>query len=183
MLVEVVPVLNDLQTKLAGQNGDQVFDALKKILRGENPFPVVGVGGLTVDLDSAPFIPDGFTVEEHQKGGIIEWDRTKVRLHLDDGQKNGNVIVGNKLRKIIAKLSPYNANLLDFFLKKENQHLIPEEWKGKVVFFWGTIYRDAGGNLCVRYLYWCGTGWRWDYDWLCDDWSDDRPALVPASQS
>jgi hypothetical protein len=36
-LDKVVPVLNDLQTKLAGQNGDQVFEALKKILRGEEP--------------------------------------------------------------------------------------------------------------------------------------------------
>ena len=42
-LDKVVPVLNDLQTKLGGQNGDQVFEALKKILRGEEPTGIVSL--------------------------------------------------------------------------------------------------------------------------------------------
>ncbi len=176
MLVEVVPVLNDLQTKLAGQNGDQVFDALKKILRGEDPFL-----SQTVDLSATPFIPDGWSVEEHQKGGQFVWDPTKVRLHLDEGQTDRRYVEGHKLRKLISKKNPYNANLLDFLLKNGNQHLIPEEWKGKAVFFWGTIYRGSGGDLCVRYLDWGSGRWRWSFIWLDGDWDGDGPALVPAS--
>ena len=136
-----------------------------------------------VDLDSVPYVPDGWSVEEHQKGGVIEWDVAKVMLHLDEGQKDGKVIEGHKLRKKLAKLSPYNANMLDFLLKEENQHLIPEEWKGKVVFFWGTIYRHSDGSLYVRYLYWNGDRWDWSYSWLGNDWDSDYPALVPASQN
>lgn len=68
---------------------------------------------------------------------------------------------------------------MDFYLA--NPHLIPEEWKGKAVFFWGTIYRDADGHLCVRYLYWRGGGWDWGYRWLDYVWDGDGPAAVPAS--
>lgn len=135
-----------------------------------------------VDLDSAPFIPDGWSaVEEHKEGGQLKWDQTKVRLHLADGQKNGKYIEGNKIRKEIAKLSPYNANLLDFLLKKENQHLIPEDWKGKAVFFWGTIYRDSDGHLYVRYLSWSDRQWLSYCYWLGHGWYGNHPAAVPAS--
>jgi len=141
-----------------------------------------------IDLDADPYVPNNWSVEEHIKGGQMKWDPTRVRFHLSNGQKkNGNVIEGNKLRKEIAKLSGYNANLLDFLLKKENQHLIPEEWKQdekgntRYIYFWGTIYRDSDGDLCVRYLCWFGTRWDWSCYWLGDDWYDNGPALVPAS--
>ena len=39
-VVEVEPVMSDLHTQIGGKNGDQVFGALKSILRGENLFPV-----------------------------------------------------------------------------------------------------------------------------------------------
>ncbi|MDO8686916.1 MAG: hypothetical protein Q7K11_01775 [Candidatus Berkelbacteria bacterium] len=39
-IAEVEPVMSDLHTQIGGKNGDQVFGALKSILRGENPFPV-----------------------------------------------------------------------------------------------------------------------------------------------
>jgi hypothetical protein len=62
-----------------------------------------------------------------------------------------------------------------------NSHLIPEEWKGKYVFFWGTIYRGSGDNLYVRCLCWGGGRWDWGYDWLGGGWDDGNPAAVPAS--
>ncbi|MBU3964354.1 hypothetical protein KJ562_01315, partial [Patescibacteria group bacterium] len=67
-----------------------------------------------------------------------------------------------------------NANLLDFYLAHIN--LIPEDWKGKAVFFWATIYRRSDGSLYVRYLFWSGGGWYWLYNWLDDDWGDHNPA-------
>lgn len=135
-----------------------------------------------IDLDSAPFIPDGWSVEEHQKGGVVKWDATKIALHLDESQTKGDWIDDSKLRKNVAKLSPYNANMLDFLIKKENQHLIPEEWKGRYIFFWGTIYRRFGRGLYVRYLNWSGGRWLWDYHLLSGGWNSDDRALVPASQ-
>jgi hypothetical protein len=131
-----------------------------------------------IDCDADPFIPDGLTVEEHRKGGLLDLAKTKIALYLTKGQKKGRV-VGNDLRKELAGQPVLNANVLDYYLA--NQHLIPEEWKGKAVFFWGTIYRDRVGHLYVRFLYWSGVGWRWHHYWFGFDWRDDNPAAVRAS--
>jgi hypothetical protein len=132
-----------------------------------------------IDCDAAPFVPDGWKVEEHQKGGSFIWDASKVELFLSDSQKGGKTIEGNKLRKELAKKPVFNANVLDYLLK--NPHLIPEEWKGKDVFFWGTIYRGRRGRIRVRGLGWYGGRWRGDAYWLDSGWSDDDPAAMRAS--
>lgn len=136
--------------------------------------------GCLVDLNARPFIPVGWQVEKHVKGGKFQFDQTKVKLYLENKQKTGT-IGGHKLRELITKHKPFNANLLDWYLKPENQKFIPENWKSKVVFFWGTIYRVSGGSLYVRYLSWGGYRWRWGYYWLGGDWDAYNPALVPAS--
>lgn len=138
-----------------------------------------------IDLGVDPFIPDGWTVEEHRNGGIFEWDASKVELYLDDAQKNGGRIVGAELRKRLASKSVLNANLLDFLLA--HPHLIPDSWKRdgqgntRFICFWGTIYRGSGGSLSVRYLYWNGGRWDWGAGWLLLDWDDSDPAAVRAS--
>jgi hypothetical protein len=118
-------------------------------------------------------------VEEHWKGGQFRWDASKVALYLSKKQKDGKQLEGNKLREELRGKPVYNANLLDFLLK--HPHLIPEEWKGKYVFFWGTVYRFSDGFLCVRYLCWSGDGWYWSGRWLGGGWLDLNPAAVPAS--
>lgn len=138
-------------------------------------------GSKAVDLDADPFVPDGWSVEEHGKGGKIDFDPAKIALYLSEGQKDGEWIKGNKLREELKGQPVLNANLLDWYLRKENQHLIPEEWKGKAVFFWGTIYRGPGGNLFVRCLYWYGGGWYWCDGWLDGGWFSGSPAAVLAS--
>ena len=117
-----------------------------------------------IDLDADPRIPnEGWTVEEHKKGGQFTWDASKVQLFLHSKQQGGS-IEGNKLRKELADKPVYNANLLDYLL--ENPHLIPKEWEGKTVVFWGTIYRDSLGRLFVKYLIWGGGPWSQDLCWL-----------------
>lgn len=132
-----------------------------------------------IDLDAYPFVPNGWKVEEHQKGGQFKWNASKVALYLSDGQKNGKWIVGSKLREELKGQSVYNANLLDYLLK--NTHLIPEKWSDKFIFFWSTIYRNSDGGPYVRCLYWDGDWWRWSYDWLVGGWNSSRPAAVSAS--
>ena len=142
-----------------------------------------------IDLGASPYLPDGWKVEEHQKGKLVKLERRgddlyldgkKIDLFLSKNQKGG-CIGGNNLREELAKEPVLNANVLDHLLKPENQHLIPDSWKGKCAFFWGTVYRSADGNLCVRCLYWDGDGWNWNYDWLGNDWFANRPAAVSAS--
>jgi hypothetical protein len=134
-----------------------------------------------IDCDADPFVPDGWSVEEHRKGGVFKWDKEaqKDALYLSEGQQNGKRIKGNELRKALAGKPMLNANVLDYLLA--NPHLIPEEWKGKAVFFWGTIYRHRDGRLCVRCLYWYGGRWHWDAGWLDRGWRGNDPAAVPAS--
>ena len=69
-----------------------------------------------------------------------------------------------------------NANVLDYLLA--HPELIPEDWKNKYVFFWGTIYRYSSGGLCVRYLCWNGSKWRWDGNWLAHDFYSAYPAVL-----
>lgn len=133
-----------------------------------------------IDLDADPHLPNDWKVEEHKKGGQFEWDPAKVKFHLSKNQTDGKSIEGNKLRKELAEEPVFNANLLDYLLK--NPLLIPDEWKKdeqgntRYIFFWGTIYRNSVGRLCVRYLFWGGDEWVWDYDWLGDDWGARNPA-------
>lgn len=131
-----------------------------------------------INCDADPFVPDGSSVEEHRKGGQWKFNPAKVKLWLAKEQKGGS-IEGNKLREQLKGKPILNANVLDYLLK--SPHLILEEWKGKYIFFWGTIYRDRFGRLCVRYLCWNGDRWLWDFHWLEDDFGSFSPAALRAS--
>ena len=141
----------------------------------------VGIGLVqhVVDCDAKPFLPQGWKVEEHKKGGQLTLDMSKILLHLSSNQMNGKYIEGNKLCKELASEQVLNANVLDYLLA--HPELIPEDWKGKYVFFWGTTYRNSHGNLCVRCLYWRGGAWRWDCHWLGGGFGGYSPAAVLAS--
>ena len=128
-----------------------------------------------IDCDANPMIPDGWSIEKHVKGGAFRFAKDRVLLHLAKKQKSGTIL-GHDLRKELEKEPVLNACVLDYLLA--HPHLIPEEWKGQAVFFWGTVYRYCDGSLCVRYLYWHGDGWDWHYYWLAYDWDSDNPAAV-----
>lgn len=130
-----------------------------------------------IDLDAAPYCPDGWEVVEHVKGGQFEWDPAKVKLYLDEAQRSGS-IKGDELQKRLKTKPCFNANLLDYLLA--NPHLIIEEWKGQYVFFWNTVYRSSDGRY-VRYLCWDGGRWRWVDHWLDRQWYGFSPAAVHAS--
>lgn len=140
-----------------------------------------------INCDTDPFCPDGWTVEEHRKGGQLNFDSAKIRLHLSSGQMNGRRIEGNKLRKELAKMPVMNANVLDCWLAHpeliQKSLKVDENGNPRYICFWGTIYRLSGGILCVRFLYWLEGRWRWVYSWLDFDFDDNYPAAVLASSS
>jgi hypothetical protein len=129
-----------------------------------------------IDCDVKPFVPDGWKVEEHIKGGQFKWDPSSIKLYLDESQENGKSIVGNKLRELLSGKPVFNANVLDYLYA--HPELIPEDWKGKAIMFWGTIYRHSDGCLYVRCLYWNGDRWYWIYDSLDDDFDDYNLAAL-----
>mgnify|MGYP001356901996 CR=1 FL=1 len=125
-----------------------------------------------IDCDADPFRPGGWKIVEHKKGGQFQWDLAKILLFLFDIQS----IKGNELRKKLKGMLVLNANVLDYLLA--HPELIPEEWKGKYIFFWGTIYCDSVGCLVVRCLHWNGVKWCWRYLWLGIDFHSGFPAAV-----
>lgn len=167
-----IPDVADLDWLATGDN-------IAKMRRVRLGHAEIVIPEYAIDCDADPFVPDGWTVEEHCKGGVFKWNAEGVTLYLDKGQKNGKWLEGNKLRKELADKPVLNANVLDYLLA--HPHLIPEEWKGKAVFFWGTIYRDRVGDLCVRFLFWRGGRWCWCAFWLGVGWLGGSPAAVPAS--
>ena len=132
-----------------------------------------------INLDAPPFCPEGFEVVEHNKGGVLRWNSSKVGFYLSPRQQEGKWLKGTELREELKDQPTLNANLLDYLLVHPN--LIPEEWKGKYIFFWGTTYRGPYGFLFVRYLEWNGGQWFWDFYWLGSAWYSADPALVRAS--
>jgi hypothetical protein len=63
---------------------------------------VITVPDYLLDLDADPFVPDGWMVKEHRKGGQIKGDAYKVSLYPSTQQKDGKWIEGNKLRGEVA---------------------------------------------------------------------------------
>jgi hypothetical protein len=116
-----------------------------------------------IDCDVEPYCPDGWRILSSREQlpsrvrGEFVLDR-KIGLYIPEEQKK--VVAGNRVRELLQDQPVLPANVLDYLLA--NPHLIPEEWKGEFIFFWGTIYRDPSGRLVVRCLYWNGDRWDWD---------------------
>ncbi len=128
-----------------------------------------------IDCDKDPFCPDWLKVESHKKGGQLVFDPSKIELYLTDRQKTGWVN-GTDIQKELADKSVLNANVLDYL--SAHTELIPEDWKGKYIFFWGTIYRHSDDGLFVRCLCWNGGQWRWFDRWLGREFDGQYPAAV-----
>lgn len=131
-----------------------------------------------IDTDATPFIPDGWSVEKHAGHGLWKWNHSSVQLFLSKEQTQSYAF-GNDIQKVIEKQKGkiiLNANVLDYLLA--HPELIPEAWKGKAVFFWGTIYRISDGILCVRFLNWRGDWLRWSSSWLGDNFDAVSPAAL-----
>lgn len=154
--------------KLGGIEGADRF------LRGELKVVEIHV----IDCDATPFVPGDWSVENHQLGGKIDWDPSQVVFHLEDEQLDGSV-KGHELRKKLEDKKPVlNANILDYLLV--NQRLIPDEWEGKNVFFWGTICSSPNGTLHVHFMRW--DNWdgchKWDIRPLDFQWDGNDLAVV-----
>lgn len=127
-----------------------------------------------VDLGRDAFIPSsGWRVDMHHKGEHWQWSADKLGFYLYEGQEIG--IRGYELCRQFENMPVFNANLLDYLLK--NKQLIPAEWKDRTIYFWGTIYSNAGCHQFVRSLRW-EDGWCDGYDCLSAIFKDNDFAIV-----
>ena len=131
-------------------------------------------GLIKIDCDAYPFIPDKWKLKCHKKAGAIAWNPQNIEICLLTDSKIENCLpyIENSL----------NANVLDYLLARP--WLIPESWKGKVIFFFGTQYYDSVGNICIRYLCWFGKEWGWSCRWLAGcSWQIGSAAILKSSQT
>ncbi|NQV12831.1 MAG: hypothetical protein HQ530_00815 [Parcubacteria group bacterium] len=133
-----------------------------------------------VNLSADPFLPTDWEILEHHKDGQFEFDPNKVALYLGKYQRPGSLMDSYELREELENRSAFNANLLDWLL--EHPQLIPREWRGKQVFFWGTVYRDSRGNHVVRCLILSPNGWPcWRHGNIVGRFKEHQPAAIPVT--
>lgn len=209
-LQDFTGLLKQLLTNLLGNDADAWGNEFKKFLRKEPcwmngdesksaapteaksapaPLPM----SITIDGDLNPNVPSGLYLTgegtEHRKMGKITLEKREdgklyangkeVVRYLSPNQKNGKMIQGHKLRKELKVKQVLNACILDAL--RANTQLIPDEWKTGYTYFWGTIFRNADGFLCVYCLCWGDGRWDWDYYWLDRVWNVGDPAASLAS--
>lgn len=130
-----------------------------------------------VDCNADPFVPDGLSVAEFHRDGVIDLTKTEITLFLSARQKRplrdlpghrGGVIDGHDLRKEIATRRALHVNVLDYLLAHPSR--IPHGWKGVSVFFWRTIYLDGFGHPSIRCLSWDGRKWCSSYRQIGRGW-------------
>ncbi|MEK7767713.1 MAG: hypothetical protein AAB368_15905 [bacterium] len=136
-----------------------------------------------IDCSVQPMIPTGWQINPKDQiasrfQGELVWSLEKIRLHLDPAQEGDGVLKGNALKKKLKGQPVLPANVLDWLL--QHPAFIPSDWRGKAIFFWGTVYRGSGGDLCVRCLCWGDRSWDWSGHWLSFDWDGRGPAAVLA---
>ncbi len=130
-----------------------------------------------VDHTVCPPTPYGWRVEVHRASGIVDLAKTKLALLVSKAQRIGGIegsISGDYLRLRLEKLPVLDASDLEYLLA--NPELIPQGWKGKAVYFWGTIYRNEDYIQVVRFIYWRDGKWNWSSRRLSEDWGLYDPA-------
>ncbi len=159
---------------LAGRK--DLLELMRQAIHGQSQITKVQH---VIDCNAKPRVSQGWKVEEHKKGGQLMLDVSRIKLHLSPNQMGGNYIQGNKLRKELASEKVLNANVLDYLLA--HPELIPEDWKGKYTFFWGTMLRRySNDSLYVQCLYYSVGSWFARYYWLGSYLSGNDPSAVLA---
>jgi hypothetical protein len=163
------------------------------------------IAGRVIDCDPEPKAAKDWTVHWHNNIGKIAWQVERVQLLIFDSQPKPGVSFdeystvesGIQVAHQLDGLITLNANVLEYLLV--HPELIPETWKGRYVFFWGTIYLSRavnpirgvmypdltenaacidGRHLAVRYLSYRNDSWHSGWCWIRSTWYDNYAAAV-----
>ena len=131
------------------------------------------VKNIDINCDKDPDVSGlGLTIDNHQPGGVYQLNPSDVKTFSFESRS-----VSTKGEDMLKKLNKtgLNACVLDYLMS--NNELIPEAWKSKQVFFPGTTFKDSGGNLCVRFIYWWDNRWIAGLLYLSESY-DDKVAAI-----
>jgi len=139
---------------------------MQAILEHRNPF------GPLAPFNPAKFIGKDWAVAENREVIPENWGPKCTRLvsNLKSGETS---VIGEEVLKRFATQPLLGARAFQYYWN--NQQDIPEDWKGKLVFFDATILRDPDGSLYSLYLRWHGGRWDWNARWLGRAW--DAPCF------
>jgi len=138
--------------------------------------------GYNIDTGVPAKIPNwAKDIKEHDTSlGVIEWSKEKYKdsLFFSPKQLAGKKVGAEELLALLKKqeIPVLNINVLNFLLVNKDQ--IPEEWRGKKIFFWGTIISELGGRESVCYLEEDGSNWISDHHWLDHELLSRMPAVM-----
>ncbi|OHA68167.1 MAG: hypothetical protein A3B24_01200 [Candidatus Wildermuthbacteria bacterium RIFCSPLOWO2_01_FULL_48_16] len=150
-------------TDVANLRSSGLLSNVRRVLRG---YAEIKLNEYVIDCDADPVELDGWTVVRHVKGGRYVWNPHRIILYVSPKR----AVTGHQLREDLQVVPVLNVCVLDFLLA--HPALIPQEWKGKFVCFYGTVYRNAGGRREVRNLFWDGERWYSEFiplDFLVQD--------------
>ena len=128
-----------------------------------------------IDCDADPWVPDGWSVEQHIKGGMFEWDPVRVALRFSDRKKYGEAIGEDELHRLLADKLVLNENVRQYLQVRKG--IIPQDCDDKILLFPGTIYRSSDGRRFIATLFNCHDRWGWQDGMLRID-----PAAVRVSE-
>lgn len=132
-------------------------DAIEGRFGGSTRFPF---------FNPATFIGKSWVIAEDNEALPETWDSASTRL-VSALRKGEATVSGEKTIERLRGDKPLGARAFLYFWN--NREKIPEEWKGKLVFFDATVLRNPGGDRFSLYLSWFGDRWYWYYNWLVND--------------
>lgn len=126
---------------------------------------------------------DGYTIEQHTPGPehfTFRKNLFELGLFLTKDQQRGCRTSGHKIRRAFTDKPTANICLLHHLQRRDIGHLIPENWKKRLLFGWGTLYRSChSSRLFVPYLFWSRrNGWQVDMECLDVEFLPDDMALL-----
>jgi hypothetical protein len=117
--------------------------------------------------------------KEQPKNGINEFDINKMQLYISKEQINTGNIAGFAFKKELESKKVPTTAVLNYFLR--HPQLIPNDWRGKQIYFWGSAYEIAGiPEEQIPYIFWDVKKNKWlcsvnSIDFICED---DEVALI-----
>jgi len=182
---------DDLEQKIAGENGKEWFEELKRFVRKETVWvknPDTDSHILTIDrttpFNPVAFLGEGWKIEEQDKRSLLvtEIDFSKVTfetcLNPVEGWITGE---GKLLRHARAGHILSDAKIGQDLYEEEGQKTLEYLYKEKGVTWFellGTVLRHPSGRLSALCLYRVDGCWCRDYAWLDDRRDADDLSLV-----
>jgi hypothetical protein len=102
------------------------------------------------DVLLTPLHPHLKILEHRPRGDLMKWDKLAQAKALYQVKEQG--LLWEQIWQKLIQLPILNQNHLKALL--ENQDQIPEEWRGTMIWFAGTVYAAEGERKCLDGMFW-----------------------------